>query len=92
VKVSEFLVLAKDWKKDNDPIGYWISEKFDGMRAYWDGHKLYSKQGVEIKAPKEFTANFPEQTLDGELWYVIAILLPRLQCQTGLNWGSMSIL
>lgn len=47
---------------------YWISEKLDGVRAYWDGKQLISRQGITFPAPKWFIADFPEQALDGELW------------------------
>ncbi len=29
--------LAQAWKLTTDPTGYVMSEKLDGMRAYWDG-------------------------------------------------------
>ena len=48
--------------------GWWLSEKMDGIRAYWNGKKLYSKKGNEIKAPKYFTQELPKTALDGELW------------------------
>ncbi len=47
---------------------YWASEKLDGVRAYWDGQRLLTRSGMTIKAPVWFTASFPEQPLDGELW------------------------
>eukprot|EP01125_Pyxidicula_operculata_P020127 TRINITY_DN7374_c0_g1_i2.p1 TRINITY_DN7374_c0_g1~~TRINITY_DN7374_c0_g1_i2.p1 ORF type:complete len:289 (-),score=95.44 TRINITY_DN7374_c0_g1_i2:29-895(-) len=51
-----------------DPTGWWMSEKLDGVRAYWDGKKLYSKTGNEIFAPSYFTKILPKFPLDGELW------------------------
>jgi DNA ligase-1 len=47
---------------------YWVSEKLDGARAYWDGEHLLSRQGNIFHAPPWFTASFPKQPLDGELW------------------------
>lgn len=47
---------------------YWVSEKYDGVRAYWDGHQLWSRGGNLIAAPAYFTKGFPPQALDGELW------------------------
>lgn len=47
---------------------YWVSEKYDGVRAYWDGKRLLSRQGHEYLAPAWFVADFPKQPLDGELW------------------------
>lgn len=63
------LMLAKTYKKDQvDVSQYWVSEKLDGVRAYWDGKKLISKQGNTYVAPSWFTKNFPSEPLDGELW------------------------
>lgn len=41
----------------------------DGVRAYWDGKRLLSKQGKELNVPKKFTFGLPSGIeLDGELW------------------------
>ena len=46
-----------------------MSEKLDGVRAYWDGKTFYSRLGNEFIAPSWFTKNFPtDMTLDGELF------------------------
>ncbi|MCG8613191.1 MAG: DNA ligase [Pseudomonadales bacterium] len=47
---------------------YWVSEKLDGVRAYWNGRALVTRAGNVIHAPVWFTAPFPAQALDGELW------------------------
>lgn len=47
---------------------YWLTEKYDGVRAYWDGHNLFTRQLNRIRAPAWFTAQFPAIPLDGELW------------------------
>ena len=47
---------------------YWVSEKLDGVRAYWDGEQLISRQGNVFAAPKWFTMDFPKAHLEGELW------------------------
>jgi DNA ligase-1 len=47
---------------------YWVSEKLDGVRAYWDGERLISRGGSVLNAPAWYTAGFPSVTLDGELW------------------------
>lgn len=51
-----------------DPTGYWMSEKIDGVRAYWDGTHLISRQGNVFAAPDWFTDCLPDEALDGELW------------------------
>ncbi|MBC3874302.1 DNA ligase [Undibacterium flavidum] len=47
---------------------YLMSEKLDGVRAYWDGKKLYFRSGRVINAPAWFTEKFPTHPMDGELW------------------------
>lgn len=47
---------------------YLVSEKYDGIRAYWDGEKLISRKGNIFSPPDWFVADFPTQALDGELW------------------------
>lgn len=54
--------------KDQDISGWYMSEKLDGIRGYWDGKNLYTKNGNLIHTPKSFTKNFPSFSLDGELW------------------------
>lgn len=48
--------------------GWFMSEKLDGVRAYWNGKELLSKNGNKIFAPSWFTKDFPPFPLDGELW------------------------
>ena len=49
--------------------GWWISEKLDGVRAYWDGKTFYSRLGNEFIPPSWFIKDFPkDMTLDGELF------------------------
>jgi DNA ligase-1 len=55
--------------KDNEKInGFYMSEKLDGIRGYWDGKNLLTRKGNIINAPKWFIKNFPPFELDGELW------------------------
>jgi DNA ligase-1 len=62
------LLLAREWLVDADPAGFLVSEKFDGVRALWDGRGLCFRSGRPIAAPAWFTARLPAQALDGELW------------------------
>lgn len=62
------VMLAKKWA-GSDPRGWWMSEKLDGMRAYWTGDGLYTRNGNPIVAPDWFVSIFPEGiALDGELY------------------------
>ena len=47
---------------------YWVSEKLDGVRGYWDGTQLLSRQGYRINTPDWFVARLGIEPLDGELW------------------------
>ena len=53
---------------DNNISGWMMSEKLDGIRGYWDGKTLRTKNNHIIYAPSYFTKNFPPFALDGELW------------------------
>lgn len=62
------LILANVYRESIDLSRYWVSEKLDGVRAYWDGTRLITRGGHPIAAPDWFTAGFPTIPLDGELW------------------------
>ncbi|UUM31730.1 DNA ligase [Vibrio japonicus] len=62
------VTLAKNYSNDVDVKDYWVSEKLDGIRAIWNGKKLLTRNGVEIKAPSWFTQPLPDYPLEGELW------------------------
>ena len=62
------LLLAQEAPGIIDPSGYLVSEKFDGVRAVWDGSSLHFRSGLPIAAPRWFTAQLPDTALDGELW------------------------
>lgn len=62
------LMLAQTYRGTVALEHYWVSEKLDGVRAYWNGEHLISRQGNIFNAPAWFTAQFPTTALDGELW------------------------
>jgi DNA ligase 1 len=62
------LMLARVAAMDVDPQGFLVSEKFDGVRASWDGQTLRHRSGHPLSAPAWFTQNLPKAPLDGELW------------------------
>ncbi len=66
---SPALLLAEHWPPGRSPCDYLVSEKLDGVRAYWDGQALRTRSGHVIAAPDWFTQALPvHQALDGELW------------------------
>ena len=60
------VMLAKPYA-GTDPTGWWMSEKLDGVRAYWTGTHFYTRNGNPIHAPEWFTRSLPNIALDGEL-------------------------
>ena len=62
------LTLANVYRGDVALGDYYVSEKLDGVRAYWDGEKLRSRQGNIFAAPEWFTRGLPTTAMDGELW------------------------
>lgn len=98
-KVS--LLLAKPWlldadpskprSKPMDPTGWWVSEKLDGVRAFWDGQRLYSRQKIEWNAPSWWKNRLPKDiTLDGELWMARGAFDQTSQiCRTTVRLGRL---
>lgn len=63
---NDFL-LVSDYRDEN-PRGWWMSEKLDGIRAMWDGHDFYSREGNVFPVPEWFKLGMPSTCLDGELY------------------------
>lgn len=63
------LMLARDLGSTRiDVPAYFVSEKYDGVRARWDGRVLWTRGGYRIVAPPSFVAGWPDAPMDGELW------------------------
>ncbi|VTU29380.1 DNA ligase [Variovorax sp. PBL-H6] len=62
------LMLAEVYRRGMPLADYWVSEKYDGMRGYWDGRQLWTRGGERVAAPAWFTAVLPAVPMDGELW------------------------
>lgn len=62
------LMLAQVYEPGIDLGLYWVSEKLDGVRAYWDSTRLITRGGRLVRPPPGFTSGFPPEPLDGELW------------------------
>ena len=50
--IKKYLMQGYDWNNE-DPKGWYMSEKLDGVRAYWDGEQFWSKRGITY--PKNIT-------------------------------------
>ena len=62
------ILLANVLGQHIDPAAYLVSEKYDGVRAIWDGKTLRFRSGRTVEAPDWFLARLPAEKLDGELW------------------------
>src|SRR5665647_2479413 len=88
------LMLAKVYHAGISLQDYWVSEKLDGVRGYWDGEKLLTRGGERIAAPAWFTAGWPKVPMDGELWagrgqFVKAVSTVRQQTSDDAAWRAM---
>src|SRR5437588_429569 len=62
------LLLAERWDGVTNLAGWHMSEKLDGVRAYWTGTGFVSRLGNTLHAPDWFCAGLPKEPLDGEFW------------------------
>lgn len=60
--------LANTYKTRINLHDYWVSEKFDGVRGYWDGQQLLTRGGTVLNPPAWFTEGWPTTPIEGELW------------------------
>ncbi len=91
------LLLAHPWDCITDLKGWWMSEKLDGVRAYWNGERFFSRQGNEFMAPDWFVEDLPRDLhLDGELWldrkaFQRAVSIVRRQDRSD-SWKEMTFM
>ena len=90
------LMLAQAYEDgpELDLARYAVSEKYDGLRGYWDGSALWTRGGHPIRTPEGFTAGWPRQPLDGELWagrgrFEFAVGTARTQVPDPGAWRGM---
>ncbi len=88
------LMLAKVYHPGIALADYWVSEKYDGVRGFWDGEKLLTRGGERIMAPAWFTAGWPAVPMDGELWagrgkFQQAVSTVRQQTPDDAAWRSI---
>ncbi len=90
------VLLAESWDNAADLSGWWMSEKLDGVRAYWDGKQFISRLGNLYHVTDWFVAGLPAVPLDGELWigrkkFQRTVSVVRRQDKTDL-WKEVSYL
>jgi len=84
--------------KFENPKGWFMTEKFDGIRGYWDGTQFWSKNGNIINVPESFKTGLPNYHLDGEFWggyeeNEVKTILLKINCgkrsSRGLDWEKV---
>ena len=65
---SAELMLPQTYDESVDVSGWLMSEKYDGVRGYWNGQRMLSKNGKQFFPPAEFTRDLPPFPIEGELW------------------------
>ena len=88
------LMLAGEYHRRFALADTRVSEKYDGVRGYWDGQRLLTRGGNPIVAPTWFTAGWPAHALDGELWagrgrFAEAVSTVRQQTPDDAAWRSL---
>ncbi len=91
------LMLANIYSPSTPLADYWVSEKYDGVRGYWDGQQLLTRGGQTINTPVWFTANWPTTPMDGELWagrgqFQKAVSTVRQQSPDDAAWRGMKFM
>jgi DNA ligase-1 len=77
---------GRNWD-GSDLSGWYITEKFDGCRAYWDGSDLWSRGGMNIRLPDDMRTSLPKHALDCELYDGID---GRSRCAVAARWGRFT--
>lgn len=65
---AQEMMLPGVYVEGDDVVGWLFSEKLDGVRGYWDGEKLWSKNGKPFHPPAVFVRGLPDFALEGEIW------------------------
>lgn len=76
--------------------GWWLSEKLDGVRAYWDGAALWSRDMKPLHAPAWWLAQLPAGVaLDGELWCGrgrFGVVLGAVKSAGHIGWAEIKLM
>ena len=66
--IAAKLMLPQVYTQQVDVSGWLMSEKLDGVRGYWNGEQLLSKNGNTFYPPAAFIRDLPPFPVEGELW------------------------
>ena len=63
------MVMLAHKYKNEDPAGWWMSEKLDGVRAICESNVFYSRTNKPFSVPEDWKLDLSSKlTFDGEFW------------------------
>ena len=68
MRILVCMVQLAQYYDARDPRGMFASEKYDGIRALWNGRDFLTRTGHIIDVPDRFKVGMPKFEVDGELW------------------------
>lgn len=92
------VMLAHNYDPEQDNVTGWLmSEKLDGVRCYWNGTNMYTRNGNPFYAPDEWKAKLPKMALDGELWtgrddFQKIVSIVRKQDKNSESWAKIKFM
>ncbi len=54
-----------------DCRGWWLHEKYEGFRVFWNGTILRTMHGIPIHVPSSL--QLPPVAIEAQLWYVMSV-------------------
>lgn len=90
---SPELMLVGTYQQQNIQ-GWVMSEKLDGVRGYWDGKQLFTRQGQVLHPPHYFIQYFPPFAIDGELFSQrnqFAAISSIVRSQQDKGWDKLTL-
>lgn len=76
--------------------GWLMSEKLDGVRCYWNGSTMYTRNGKLFYPPDWWKKLLPKNlALDGELWtkrddFQAGVSIVRCQDKNARDWSQIT--
>ena len=67
MKPDKIMMHGSDYA-GQDPVGWIVTEKFDGFFARWTGTRLLTREGANYNPPDWFVAGLPPWPIDCELF------------------------
>ena len=64
-QMKKSIMTSTIWTEGDDPTGWWMTEKYDGVRLLWNGTNFYTRQGRVVQVPESIKKQMPSTAMDG---------------------------